>query len=527
MPWSVNQKVGGLVVVVAAILLMFGGVVYAEFASNVEREADLAIISKALTNHLEADMMHDALRADVLAARLATEPAEAAAVQQGLEEHIANFQGALAANGKLDLDVPTRAALAGVQGPLAEYLEAATMMVRLAAKDPAAATRNMETFNLKFRALEGTMSETSGLLDRRAEEVRAQAEAARTSFWWMLGVGIAVALFLIAAVGWLVARSIPRSFLVLIDALASGSSQVNSASSIISASSTALAESTSRQAAALEETSASIEEMSAMTRSNADHAASAKAITGEVREVAEQGAVDMGELAQAMEAIQASSNNIATIIKTIDEIAFQTNILALNAAVEAARAGEAGMGFAVVATEVRNLALRSAQAAKETADRIEDSIHKATAGVQINTRVSTRLTQIVAKARRADELVAQIATASREQSQGIAQLNQSIAQIDQMTQRNAGSAEESAGVSMELKDESSRLTQSVHDLKALVGGESEAARPARAAAREHVAEVAPVRPSRPAVRQLPARAPAWSGVAGARPRQGVPAALPR
>jgi methyl-accepting chemotaxis protein len=231
-----------------------------------------------------------------------------------------------------------------------------------------------------------------------------------------------------------------------------------------------LAEGASEQAASLEETSASLEEMSSMTKRNADSALAAKELTGQTRAAAECGARDMQEMNDAMAAIKTSGDNIAKIIKTIDEIAFQTNILALNAAVEAARAGEAGMGFAVVADEVRNLAQRSAQAAKETAEKIEDSIGKSHRGVQISGKVAGGLQEIVAKARKVDELVAEIAAASREQNEGISQVNAAIGEMDKVTQNNAASAEESASASEELNAQAATLKDSVGELLKLVDG---------------------------------------------------------
>jgi len=173
----------------------------------------------------------------------------------------------------------------------------------------------------------------------------------------------------------------------------------------------------------------------------------------------------------AMEAIKISSDDIAKIIKTIDEIAFQTNILALNAAVEAARAGEAGMGFAVVADEVRNLAQRSAQAAKETAGKIEGAITKTAQGVGISKQVSETLLEIATKARQVDELVSEVAGASREQTQGITQVNIAVGQMDKVTQSNAANAEESAAAAEELNAQAVTMKDSVADLLQLVGGE--------------------------------------------------------
>ena len=155
----------------------------------------------------------------------------------------------------------------------------------------------------------------------------------------------------------------------------------------------------------------------------------------------------MQTMAVAMNDIKGSSDEVAKIIKTIDEIAFQTNILALNAAVEAARAGEAGMGFAVVADEVRNLAQRAAPAAKETSGKIETAVTKTTQGVQISAKVAQSLQEIVAKVRQVDELAAEVAAASREQSQGIEQVNTAVTQMDKVTQSSAATAEESASAS--------------------------------------------------------------------------------
>ena len=476
---SVNQKVGSLVLLASATMLAFAGVVFYEFEQNVKNERDLETISTALTNHLEADMMHDALRSDVLSATLAGIKKDESAgkdVLKELDNHIGIFRTAIEKSEKLDLDDSTKAALASVDQPLNEYTKLASELAKKAIQDPAAGESGMADFGKKFQDLERSMSTASGLIESRAEAIKASAEASKKLFLNFLFVGIGVSILLLNLVGWIVAKSIPRSFMLLIDRLAIGAAQIESASGHIASSSESLASSTTEQAASLEETSASLEEIASMTKNNAENSREAKDLTGAMREVADTGASDMDKMAHAMAAIKESSNNIAKIIKTIDEIAFQTNILALNAAVEAARAGEAGMGFAVVAEEVRNLALRSASAARETAEKIEDSIQKSSAGVQINAKVSLSLAEIVSKARQADELVAQISIASNEQSQGIDQINSSVSQMDAMTQNNAAGAEESANVSADLRTQSTQLTQLVQELQTLVGGKSSGAK---------------------------------------------------
>jgi methyl-accepting chemotaxis protein len=297
-------------------------------------------------------------------------------------------------------------------------------------------------------------------------------------------VMVCVAVFLTVAIAWLITRGISHVLTRIVTELSAGADQTTAAAGQVSASSQSLAEGASEQAASLEETSASLEEMSSMTKRNADNAANAKDIAAGTRQAADTGASDMEEMTTAMNAIKTSSDGISKIIKTIDEIAFQTNLLALNAAVEAARAGEAGMGFAVVADEVRNLAQRSAQAAKETAAKIEDSIQKSANGVQISTKVAERLQEIVTKARQVDELVAEIATASKEQSQGIGQVNTAVSQMDKVTQSNAASAEESASAAEELNAQALTLKGVVADLQRLVGGRNGSSAPASPAAKQ-------------------------------------------
>ena len=243
---------------------------------------------------------------------------------------------------------------------------------------------------------------------------------------------------------------------------------VTAAAEQISGASKTLAEGASSQAASLEETSASLEEMSSMTQRNAQGAEKTNELAREAREAADAGVADMQAMSQAMQGMELASHDIAKIVKTIDEIAFQTNILALNAAVEAARAGEAGMGFAVVAEEVRNLAQRSAVAAKETTEKINATIAVTSEGARLSARVQSGLDVIVTKVRTVDQLASEAAAAAKEQSQGIQQLNAAVTQMDQLTQSNAASAEESASAAAQLQHQAQTLSQAMTELRALV-----------------------------------------------------------
>ena len=303
----------------------------------------------------------------------------------------------------------------------------------------------------------------------------------------ILGFGSASIVFALLAVILVTLNStrVRRALNVLAETLGQVSQALTGSAGQVSSASQSLAEGSSEQAASLEETSSSLEEMSSMTKRNAENAQKANELAKQARTAADKGVGDMHSMSAAMEAIKISSDDIAKIIKTIDEIAFQTNILALNAAVEAARAGEAGMGFAVVADEVRNLAQRSAQAAKETAAKIEGAISKTAQGVEINRKVSETLNEIVTKARQVDELAAEVAGASREQTQGITQINSAVGQMDKVTQSNAANAEESAAAAQELNSQAAAMRESVAELLQLVGGQGRTSGTATADATPH------------------------------------------
>jgi len=307
----------------------------------------------------------------------------------------------------------------------------------------------------------GVANERTGLTVTSFSNIRQYVQ-------WLGSASVAFAMLTMVMVAF-ISNFVRRSLSRLVRDLNDNSSQVNQAADQVSNASQMLAQGSGEQAASIEETGASLEEMASMTKSNAENAQKANDLAREARTAADKGAEDMRAMNQAMEAIKVSSDDIAKIIKTIDEIAFQTNILALNAAVEAARAGEAGMGFAVVADEVRNLAQRSAQAAKETANKIEGAIGKTALGVDISSKVAQALNEIVAKARQVDELASEVASASRQQTQGITQINTAVGQMDKVTQSNAASAEESAAAAEELNSQAIMMKDAVSELTRLVG----------------------------------------------------------
>lgn len=280
---------------------------------------------------------------------------------------------------------------------------------------------------------------------------------------------LVVAILLVVVLTLYFSFRVIRPMSEIISGLSESHSRVMASSETMAASSQALAESASEQASSLEESSASLEEMSSMTRQNAERAEEANRLMKDNQKVVQEADEAASALSDSMADISKSSVETRKIVKTIDEIAFQTNLLALNAAVEAARAGEAGAGFAVVAEEVRNLALRAAEAAKNTADLITGTVENVQKGDKLVHRTNEAFGRVAETSLQAIELVEEIAAASREQDQGIGQIAKAIAEIDKLTQEHVSNSEETAAVSHEISVQADRLKENLNRLAELVG----------------------------------------------------------
>lgn len=314
------------------------------------------------------------------------------------------------------------------------------------------------------------LSELQNMQRSESKEIfESSLKATQTANVLLMIIGFA-SLLLMVSLGIVIASAITKPIQQAIGELTTGSSEVSAASSQVEAASHSLAEGTTEQAASIQETSSTLEETSSMVQQNNENTKQAVILAKSAKEYAQKSNQEMATMMVSMSDLKQSSNEIAKIIKVIDEIAFQTNLLSLNAAVEAARAGDAGKGFAVVAEEVRSLAQRSAQAAKDTAFIIEKNISLSEDSAKIAKDVNESLSQIDDEAKKVSELLEEISTATDEQARGINEINKAIQQMEQVMQSNSATADESAAASKELASQALNVNDIVYSLVRLVEG---------------------------------------------------------
>lgn len=304
-----------------------------------------------------------------------------------------------------------------------------------------------------------------GLADKSGDESVRAAKHGRMIIILLAAITLILGVF----IAFFITRGVTKPLGRAIEGLDEAAVLVASGSTQVSMASQQLAEGSSEQAASIEETSSSLEEMASMTKQNAGNANQANQLMVETREAVSIASQTMANLTGSMSEISKASEETSKIIKTIDEIAFQTNLLALNAAVEAARAGDAGAGFAVVADEVRNLAMRAAEAAKNTANLIEGTVRRVKEGSELVEKTDRHFQEVAASVGKSAELVGEISAASQEQAQGIGQLSTVVNDMDKVVQQNSANAEETASASEEMSSQAERMKEFVGDLNKLIG----------------------------------------------------------
>jgi methyl-accepting chemotaxis protein/methyl-accepting chemotaxis protein-1 (serine sensor receptor) len=478
MEWTISRRLivgfGGLA---ATMLILGGNSFYRVRGMNAEIEqltssTALSIEQAGAVRYLIAD-----LQASLRQAVIATAKADAPGAQAGFKMIREREQELGAATATLEKHASSeqinakirdiREAVAAWHQDVGKIETLATAMQALEAAD-ASDKANVYSAKAQVAADEIVKLEREALTEAQAG-AQASSRVTLTLLVVLLGAAVVASLWVLASV-----RSVNRTLLGLTDSLRDNASRVWGTAAHVSDSSQKLSKGAADQAASIEETSASMEEMASMTRHNSENSVSAARLMADVARQVEESNTSLEAMVSSMSGIRESSAKVARIIRTIDEIAFQTNILALNAAVEAARAGAAGMGFAVVADEVRNLAQRSAQAAKDTTSLIDEAASNASDGNQRVQEVVQKITTISSSIVEAKRLVDEVSNASRQQVEGIQQVTQTLSQMERVTQATAASAQAGAAASTDLNEQAARAMSSVAALEKLTRGRSAA-----------------------------------------------------
>jgi methyl-accepting chemotaxis protein len=473
--WSIGKKFGFANIAVAVAVLSIGLLsvrTVSSLQAVIDDAFDRDVAKQALGGDLDADLRdmlakEEAAVSSALqnnAAQVEAETKEYAAAKARVEKTFAALKTSVETDAERNLLQEVEKhykAWQPVHDQLAQMLKSG---------DSAGAVQLQDSkIDAMLDQLEADVDKLSNEFTHTSADSNAAADTLVARAFMALAILNGICLIAVAGNA-LIVRQTVKTLRGSVTELSEGAQQVASASSQVASASQGMSQGATEQAASLEETSASMEEMASMTRSNAENSNDAAGKMHETERLVHGAQVALDEMVASMTAIKNSSDRVAKIIKTIDEIAFQTNILALNAAVEAARAGEAGMGFAVVADEVRSLAQRSAQAAKDTADLIDESITNSNEGHRKVQTVTGAIDAITASMSEARALVDGVSVASRQQAQGIDQVTQAVAQMEKVTQNNAAMAEESAAASEELNAQAEASMDIVGTLSALVIG---------------------------------------------------------
>lgn len=476
---SLGKRLFSIILANVMVVLCVAGAGYWGINTLSSSLNSLLVRSTGLRNHLEGDMMHDALNGDVLAALYVSSGVDNNVgakdeILTNLKDHVERFRGVIKKNQGLSLDAEIKADLEHAIPALESYINAAEKIVETSFESHDEGVKLLPDFRTAFEKLEGELEIVSEKMEKTLTEATEEGlSSAPKALYGIIGAFVLALLVGLASLS-IINKSVTKALKIMIGQLRGSSSQVLSAANQVSSSSQALAQGATEQAASLEESAASLEEISSASKHNSDNSFQANQLAESVKCSSEEGVRAMESMTKAIQSIKKSADETAQIVKVIDEIAFQTNLLALNAAVEAARAGDAGKGFAVVAEEVRNLAQRSANAARESSEKIRHSTELAENGVSVTAEVAKSLIKINENAVKSAELMNEIVLASKEQTTGISQVNIAVTELDKVTQQNSAAAEESSAAAEELTAQATTLNEIVGQLSGLVyGGDEE------------------------------------------------------
>lgn len=450
-------------------LLAVGGLALWSLGQADPRESSVGRYSMAMREQLSADMMHDAILGDVQAALLDTAGQRHQEIRKSLKEHSDIWREAFTKNRQAALPPEIQLSVKRAEGEMERYTQAGWKVVGYASADEGKRSAEMAEFERRYEELEESMGKLDDQLASlvSAEQNRMAGLVHSSRLVLFVVCGLAVVGF--GGGAYWIAASIAKALKMQVERLTGSSQTLEKLSTEVARASHGLSQAATEQAASIEETSASTNQISGMARSNTTNSRAAAELVTATQRGFEETDRSLDAMVVSMNDIHEQSGKISRIIKAIDEIAFQTNLLALNAAVEAARAGEAGKGFAVVAEEVRALALRSKNAAMDTAALIEESIQKSEMGRSSVDETARLVRSITVQSGSLQKFIGDVRAGSEEQERGVEQIGLAMVQIEKVTQLTAANAESGVETASELKSESARLRLCVEELVQLAG----------------------------------------------------------